>query len=79
MSDTELAEAIKQWTKARWHDRNKWNRNPVGLAIRHAVESTGNWRNAPRGNPSKGRRVAMERKWQRENGTEETLASSLAS
>lgn len=64
MNDIELANAIRKWEIETSNDRNRWHRNLVGLAIRQSVGK--HWRALARGNPSKGARVARERKAERE-------------
>lgn len=53
--DKELANLINQWFKTNAYNPHKWNRSAAGQAIRAGVDSCGNWKNATRGNPRKGK------------------------
>ncbi len=66
MNEKILANEVKNWFNERAGDKNKWNRNLVGQTIKNCLKNLGNWKNAPRGNPAKGKRVALENKMKRE-------------
>ena len=56
MTDSELAAQLSKWFFRHANDAHRW-RNPVGAAIKDGASASGNWRNAPRGNPAKGFRA----------------------
>ena len=58
----ELARLIDRWFLATAGNPNRWSQDPVGSAIRSALQGTGNWKNAPRGNPRKGFEAQQSRK-----------------
>lgn len=60
MKDKELAKLINEWFKTNSDDPNKWNRNAVGIAIQAGVDSCGNWKGAPRGNPRRAHKAMLE-------------------
>ena len=66
MNEKILANEIKKWFNLRAFDKNKWNRNFVGIVIKFNLKKSKNWKNAPRGNPSKGGRIAKENKLKKE-------------
>lgn len=53
MTDKELSIELEKWLINHLHCENKWNR-PVGKVLVKYLNKTGNWKNAPRGNPAKG-------------------------
>lgn len=53
MTDKELSIELERWFVNHIRSQNKWNL-PTGEIISKYVKITKNWRNAPRGNPSKG-------------------------
>jgi hypothetical protein len=63
MNESDLAKEIENWFKNNSNNPNKWNRSPVGIVIKQSLNSLNNWKNAPRGNPAKGYRKAMENKY----------------
>ena len=66
MNEKILANELKNWFILKTSDKNKWNRNFVGIVIKSNLKKLGNWKNAPRGNPAKGLRVAKENKLKKE-------------
>ena len=66
-NDSELAAELENWFKNNADNPNKWNRNKVGQIIKSYLIGSGNWKNAARGNPAKGRRIALENKAKRVN------------
>ena len=53
-----LRDQLRQWfdDTESVPDRRKrrWLHDPVGSLLRERLKATGNWKNAPRGNPHKG-------------------------
>lgn len=70
LTQAELAAALLIWFRTIPRNGNEW-RSPVGKVIKQELDKSNNWRNAPRGNPRKGLRVARERKARREGWIEE--------
>lgn len=66
MNDKILANELQKWFNLKNFDKNKWNRNCVGIVIKSNLKKSNNWKNAPRGNPAKGLRVAKENKMKKE-------------
>lgn len=60
-----LGHAITEWWTRNKSDPNKWNRTLVGRAIKSIAIESGNWKNAPRGNPRKAGRTSYEKRLQR--------------
>lgn len=63
--DAEIVKALKQWFKEHADDPNRW-RTPIGRTLKDLLMLTGNWKNAPRGNPKKGFR-AMQANQEEQN------------
>lgn len=62
MKDEELAGGLREWFKRVMGVSGQARRkNPVWVALREIAGAFGNWRNAPRGDPSKGFRNMKER------------------
>lgn len=66
MNDKILANELQKWFNLHFSDKNKWNRNFVGIVIKSNLKKLNNWKNAPRGNPAKGLRIAQENKSKKE-------------
>lgn len=64
-SDEEIVKALKAWFKEHGDDPNRW-RTPIGRTLKELLQITGNWKNAPRGNPKKGFR-AMQANQEEQN------------
>ena len=62
MNDIELAEQVKNWFKSQINNKHKWARTETGKVIREEIKKLNNWKNAPRGNPVKGGRIARDKK-----------------
>jgi hypothetical protein len=58
MTEKQLAYELESWfarTAANPESKKRrWSKNPVGMILRANLRETGNWKNAPRGNPSAG-------------------------
>lgn len=50
----ELAIEIRNWFFKTGNDKNRWNRDPVGIVIREELERLGQWKYKPRHKPKKG-------------------------
>lgn len=67
MNDKKLSEALAQWFKLNGGNPNIWNKTYTGKLLKNELDALGNWKNARRGNPSKGARVKRENQFRREN------------
>lgn len=68
MKNKDLAAALQQWFNDNLTRQNKWSDNEVGILIKETLNSIGNWKNAPRGNPSKGLKIKRENQFKKEHG-----------
>ncbi len=59
MKQKDLAIELLKWFNNPKDNQNKWS-SPVGKIIKNQLQKTGNWKNAPRGNPRLGYQVKME-------------------
>ena len=62
MNDIELATLIEDWFKSQITNKHKWARTQTGKVIKSNIQKLNNWKNAPRGNPSKGGRISRQKK-----------------
>jgi hypothetical protein len=62
MTDFELAKAVAEWFRVSSGNRRRWSNDEVGVVIREQLKVTGNWKNAPRGNPAKGMAVRLSKR-----------------
>ena len=47
MDEKIIANEILKWHEIKRFDRNRWNRSPIGLAIKKVVDK--HWKGLPRG------------------------------
>ncbi len=66
MQDKELSILIQNWFNK--DISNKWSDSAVGRTIKDNLKSLGNWKNAPRGNPRKAKRLSDRAKYEKEHG-----------
>lgn len=58
----EVADLVREWFRMKTSEANgRWSRDPLGRVIKEGLKGTGNWKNAPRGNPKKGREERIRR------------------
>lgn len=67
MKDKELSIELIKWFKEYYGFEFKWCRTHTGKVMKEQLDKLGNWKNQPRGNPSKGRKAAIENKFRAEN------------
>lgn len=64
MGKTELAKALEEWFKESFQKSSNIYQDPIYLCLRENLSQSGNWRKAPRGDPSKGGIVKAMRETQ---------------
>jgi hypothetical protein len=62
VTKTELAAEIEKWFDATTGRQRQWIGDPVGVVIKERLERVGHWKRLPRGNPAKGRAIALKQK-----------------
>jgi hypothetical protein len=61
MSDLGLGNDLFDWFERTKGNPNRWRESYVGRVIRGNLVETGNWKNAPRGDPKKGYAAMREK------------------